>query len=184
MNAFFEAYYFYDFFYSVLNGPWPIMMIYISALAFVLLYLFCISLKKIPEFDEKKSLAIIFLFFFAQFLIVLIRQTIPWAIDTFPLSNVEAVLFTLFAAENGGAEGFVLESFYSKVLYNSIGIFVVFVSAQIIGATILCRRRIFAESCLWKLRIQIGGIPFFLYFFYYIFYFFLSNCSHFTDNFN
>ena len=149
--------FFYDFFYSVLNGPWPIMMIYISALAFVLLYLFCISLKKIPEFDEKKSLAIIFLFFFAQFLIVLIRQTIPWAIDTFPLSNVEAVLFTLFAAENGGAEGFVLESFYSKVLYNSIGIFVVFVSAQIIGATILCRRRIFAESCLWKLRIQIGG---------------------------
>ena len=104
-----------------------------------------------------KSFLLLFFTFCTQFFLLLYIQSIPWAIDTFPLSNIEAVLFTLFAGTNEGAEEFVLSSFWSKACISAIKIFSVVFFFQLAFSIILKQRRLALRFALWKIKATIMG---------------------------
>lgn len=118
---------FYNFDNTLLGGVFPIVTLYVGAIYTCALSLFLASVEKNNATVKKRSKTFAYvefsLFFVLIFLCLIFVFAIPWGIDTFPLSNVEAVLFTLFAGENSGAEEFVISSFLSKVLKPAIIIF-------------------------------------------------------------
>lgn len=132
-----------------------------------MLFLFFASYKKDLRENEKnppslikkiKKTTVFFLFILLfQAFLVLYIQSIPWAIDTFPLSNIEAVLFTLFAGTNEGAEEFVLSSFWSKACNPAIKFLSIILVCELVISIILKRQKIVLRFTLWKIKAIIMG---------------------------
>lgn len=139
------AYYafFYNFNYGLLDSCFPIIMSYVGSVYVCALYLFFSSFRTtfMDSVTIRNENIKLFLFFVLQLLTVLYAMTIPWAFDTFPLSNIESVLFTLFAGTNEGAEEFVISSFLDRAAVPSIKIFFVLVLIQFVFSLALCRMK-------------------------------------------
>ncbi len=153
---------FYDFNYGIVDGFFPIVSSYVSAISVCLLFLFFLTYKLVPvqEVVTRKIILKIFLLFVLQFICVLYSTAIPWAFDTFPLSNIEAVLFTLFAGTNEGAEEFVVSSISSKVINPSIKIFSVLLLIQVTLALVLPRMNKGVEFKFKKIRYSLNSSRF------------------------
>jgi phosphoglycerol transferase len=153
---------FYDFNYGIVDGFFPIVSSYVSAISVCLLFLFFLTYKLVPvqEVVTRKIILKIFLLSVLQFVCVLYSTAIPWAFDTFPLSNIEAVLFTLFAGTNEGAEEFVVSSISSKVINPSIKIFSVLLLIQMTLALVLPRMNKGVEFKFKKIRYSLNSSRF------------------------
>ena len=143
---------FYNYDYSLLPGITPFFICYAGALYSCLLVLFLASAKKCALHENAPKYAfpkIVFLTFI-QFILIFIYLCFPWAIDTFPLSNADAVLFTVFAGENEGAEEFVISSFLKRVPVYAVGTFLVILVGQLALAYNLSKGKISIKFTLWK----------------------------------
>ena len=150
---------FYNFNYGIVGGFFPIAVSYAGSAYICLLFLVLVSAKyvTIQTLVVQKIFRKIVLLFFAQFFCVLLASIIPWAFDTFPLSNIEAVLFTLFAGTNEGSEEFVISSISDKVVVPCIKIFVVLVIVQMSFAFALHRMDRGIEFCFKKIRYSLNS---------------------------
>ena len=158
---------FYNYDYVLyLGNQAPILMAYSGAIYTCLLFLFAVSYKKVFFNDNVLNNSLAFriktaifflLIFFVQVFLVLYIQVIPWAIDTFPLSNIEAVLFTLFAGTNEGAEEFVLSSFWSKACIPAIKFLSIILVCELVISIILKRQKIALRFAFWKIKATIMG---------------------------
>ena len=108
---------FYNYDYSLLKGVSCYLVSYSGALVTCSLFIFVVSCCRLEGASQSSKWVAfrVILFAILQYLCLLLFLAIAWAVDTFPLSNVDAVLFTLFAGTNEGSEEFVLSSFLSKV---------------------------------------------------------------------
>lgn len=151
--------FFFNLDYRWLTGIFPIVGCYLGAV-FVLLFFFLLSsCRKISVQTslvkhEKLRLIVLFVCQYFLFLYVLL---IPWAIDTFPLSNVDAVLFTVFSGENEGAEEFVLSNFVDSALIPSIQSYAILIVVQVLVALLMLRRKLFIEFRLRRIKITIAS---------------------------
>ena len=123
----------------------------------VAFFSFSYLVKKNPPHNStyKNAIFKIILLSILQFICVLYGQLIPWAIDTFPLSNVEAVLFTLFAGTNEGAEEFVISSVLDKVIIPAIKIYCTLQLIQIAFVAAMKRQKIGVRFALWKISFSL-----------------------------
>ncbi|MBO7550881.1 MAG: sulfatase-like hydrolase/transferase [Fibrobacter sp.] len=147
---------FYNYDFGLLDGPIPFVISYVGAFFAACLSLLITSFHNTfadsfcSYYPLRKYCFSEILFLFLLCLIF----TIPWAIDTFPLSNVEAVLFTVFAGNNEGAEEFVLSSFINKVFYPVLWTFIVVLITELALSFVLFKRNIFCEAKLWKIKLR------------------------------
>lgn len=132
---------FYNFNYGIVDGIFPIAMSYVGSAYVCAFYLFFSTYRFTNNQiqNTNKIFLKLSLLFVLQFVGILYVTVIPWAFDTFPLSNPEAVLFTLFAGTNEGAEEFVISSIWGKVIIPSIKIFLALVLVQTACAFVLRR---------------------------------------------
>lgn len=145
-----------------LTGLSPIIGCYAGAFFVSLFFIFLSSYKRASVWQDSvnhKNLLVVALFF-CQYILFLYTQLIPWAIDTFPLSNIDAVLFTVFSGENEGAEEFVISCFVDSVLIPSLFLYVVIIVVQLLSAFILFRRKIFVEFHLKKIEFFLSSNDF------------------------
>ena len=145
---------FYNFNYSLVKGISPIMVSYAGCVYICVLFFFITSIQKSTPYDYnyKKNVLKIILVFVLQSACILYAVLVPWAIDTFPLSNVEAVLFTLFAGVNEGAEEFVISSLLDQAFFPAIQAFCIWAIIQIAFAILLNRRKIAFRFSFWKIK--------------------------------
>lgn len=148
---------FYNYNYGLVSGVSPIVMSYVGAAYTCLLYLFFSSYRVTPVrvLVNNKELLKIFLLLGGQYVCVLYASVIPWAFDTFPMSNAEAVLFTLFAGTNDGAEEFVISSIWDKVFISSVKIFFTLLLNEVCLAFILQQINRGVEFNFGKIRYSI-----------------------------
>ncbi len=149
---------FYDFDYSLLNGPLPSLVSYFGAVFSSCIAILVVSLHAIP-FGSKSvpvSRLRIFLFFVIAYVCLYVVFTLFWAVDTFPLSNVEAVLFTIFSGTNAGAENFVTSSFVKKVAIPASGTIALIAFFQVVLYFVQSRKKILYEARLWNFRITLN----------------------------
>ena len=160
---FYILFYNYDY-VSYLGDTAPVIISYLGALFTSVLVLFFASYKQIPV-DKRhypivtKVKKVVYSFSASLLLVFLVLyvQTIPWAIDTFPLSNIEAVLFTLFAGSKEGAEEFVISSFIAKAVLPSIKIFAAILTMQLVVSVILKKKNIALYFAFGKIKGMIVG---------------------------
>ena len=145
---------FYNFNYGIIKGISPIMVSYAGSVYICILFFFITSIQKSVPYNHnyKKIVLKIILASVLQSVGVVYAILVPWAIDTFPLSNVEAVLFTLFAGANEGAEEFVISSLLGKVIYPAIQVFCVMMMIQMAFAFALNRGKRAFQFSLWKIK--------------------------------
>lgn len=145
---------FYNFNYGIVKGISPVMESYAGCVYICVLFFFLLSIQKSTPYDYnyKKIVLKIILAFVLQSVGALYAMLIPWAIDTFPLSNVEAVLFTLFAGTNEGAEEFVISSLLGQAIYPAIQVLCILMIIQITFAIALNHRKITFEFSFWKIK--------------------------------
>ena len=159
---------FYNYNYALyLSKSTPIVITYLGAFFSTILVIWITSCKKIPYCSIKqsnkkqasniKTTFSLFSSFCIQGFLLLLLQTIPWAIDTFPLSNIEAVLFTLFAGTNDGAEEFVISSFSNRVGFTAIKFFAFILISQLTISIFFRKKQIALEFSLWKTHQKITG---------------------------
>lgn len=129
-------------------------MSYGGAVYVCFLYLFLMSFKttNVHKVVPQKIYPKIILFFVLQYVAIVYAAAIPWAIDTFPMSNVEAVLFTVFAGANEGAEEFVFSSIVDGIVFPSIKFFLFGVLIQVVITYALTRVDKGLIFALWKIR--------------------------------
>lgn len=142
----------YSVFYNVNLGLVQSRLVYLVAyvgsiwcsIFYTCLVSFCqYSLK----FEPKKNVLKTSILLLLQAILLIILFLIPWAVDTFPLSNTDAVLFTFFAPIDGSGE-FVIKTLVNRVLYESlVGVGILF-ATQLLVAAILCKRKIFGKCSL------------------------------------
>ncbi|MBO4828525.1 MAG: LTA synthase family protein [Fibrobacter sp.] len=145
---------FYNLDYRWLSGVSPIVGCYAGAVFVAVFFVFLSSYKRIlinQETAQPHRFSLILLFF-SQYILFLYTRLIPWAIDTFPLSNVDAVLFTVFSGENEGAEDFVISNFIDSVLIPSFPLYAFIIVLQILTAFILFKRKFFVEFNLKRIK--------------------------------
>ena len=147
---------FYNFNEGVLGGFFPSFHLYAGSAytCFLLLFLFSFEITKKTQ-NPKNGWKVNIFFCVAQFLCVIFTQVVPWAIDTFPLSNIDAILFTVFARANEGAENFVLESFVDKALLPAIWIYGLLLCVQVFLSIVLHKIEKNISFHLWKIRYTI-----------------------------
>lgn len=153
---------FYNYDYSVLGGAIPCIITYVGAIVSVYFFMLYSSYErlKVDCRSSKKLVVKIPILLLLLYLGELFLFAIPWALDTFPLSNVEAVLFTVFAGENEGAEEFVISSLISKVLVPSVYYFAIVVAAVLVVTFILVRAKAAFLFKLGKVKFVFGGLTF------------------------
>ena len=151
---------FYNFDSGLVSGIFPLLTPYAGALYAAILVAFFASFSTDSEqhAPECRPSAIqIALSCIALFLLILYSQIIPWGIDTFPLSNVEAVLFTVFAGAKEGAEEFVISSFTANVLQPTIYLLACTVALIVAVSLLISKRNVKANFQFWKLRLTLAG---------------------------
>lgn len=151
---------FYNYDSGLVGGIFPLLVPYAGALYAAVFFAFLASYKADSEqhASERKSSAFrAILSCIVLFLLILYSQIIPWAIDTFPLSNVEAILFTVFAGANEGSEEFVISSFMANAIRPALHLFAC--AAVLIAAVslLVSKRRIKADFRFWKLRLTLAS---------------------------
>lgn len=147
--------FFYNYDYGLMEGSVPFIISYAGAAFSVCLSLLAVSLQKIQENLARTSKPLA-KFLFSEILVcffVCVIYASPWAIDTFPLSNVEAVLFTVFAGDNEGAEEFVISSFINKVFYPVLWTLIIVLIAEIVLSLVLSKKNFYFGTKLWKLKL-------------------------------
>ena len=147
--------FFYDYDYGLMGGPFPLIISYVGMIFSVIFSLIVVSFHRISTEGIYVSRPLI-KFLCSEFIVCIILSvifTIPWAIDTFPLSNVEAVLFTVFAGDNEGAEEFVISSFVDKVVFSVLWTFIAVLFAQLTLSFVMSRWCSFYEAKLWKFKL-------------------------------
>lgn len=156
--------FFYSLFYNYdyvlyLGSKSPIVIAYVGAFFSTIIFLFLSTVKvEKKSFNDSKTNVFYFVvFFLLQYVCVAYTYAIPWAIDTFPLSNVEAVLFTLFAGTNEGSEEFVISSLVEKVVKPSSIAFCLLLILQLLVAFVLQSKKISLSFKLWKMKYAIYG---------------------------
>lgn len=150
--------FFYNFDYGELGGVVPLVISYLGAIFSSTLALFAVSSHMMPWCVKSAPVSlikIILSYFFACFCLCVIFA-LPWAVDTFPLSNVEAVLFTIFSGTNAGAENFVVSSLVEKVVLPVLRVFVFILVVQVALFFVLSGKKIFYEARLWKFKISLN----------------------------
>ena len=148
--VFFLLFYNYD--YSLLQGCVPLIICYVGAFYSCFLICFFASAQRVLGNLPKRNILIakIIISFLFQIACIFICLSYPWAIDTFPLSNVDAVLFTLFAGVKEGAEEFVLSSFLKRVpLYAGI-VFLISLMIQLSFSFYLKKEKCSFQFHLWR----------------------------------
>ncbi|WP_298767405.1 LTA synthase family protein [uncultured Fibrobacter sp.] len=151
---------FYNFDSGLLVGIFPLLVPYAGAIYAAVFFAFFVSFNKEAELrvpERKPSVVRIVLSCVALFLLILYSQVIPWGIDTFPLSNVEAVLFTVFAGANEGSEEFVISSFMANVMQPALHLFVCTAALLVAVSGLLSKRNVKANFRFWKLRLTLAG---------------------------
>lgn len=159
---------FYNYDYVLYLGDTaPIIISYLGALFSSVLVLFFASYKNVACTDNGtirysailkiKSIFKILAAILFLSIPVLYIQTIPWAIDTFPLSNIEAVLFTLFAGSKEGAEEFVISSFLSRAVFPAVKVFAMIFTLQLVMTLILKKNQLALSFAFWKIKGKIVG---------------------------
>ena len=145
---------FYNFNYIIVKGVFPIMESYAGCIYICGLFFFITSIQKSTLYDcsYKRVVLKIILASVLQSADILYAMLIPWAIDTFPLSNVESVLFTVFAGTNEGAEEFVISSLLDKVIYPTIQVICIMMMIQMAFAFALNRGKSAFQFSLWKIK--------------------------------
>lgn len=146
---------FYNFDYGLLGGPVPFLISYLGAFFSSCIALLAVSLRTMPMSSESAPLSRnqLILSFTFVYVCLCIVFALPWAVDIFPLSNVEAVLFTIFSGTNAGAENFVVSSLVQKVVLPASGTFAFILLLQVVLSFVQSRKKIRYEACLWKFRI-------------------------------
>lgn len=157
---------FYNFDSGLIGGIFPLLPPYAGAIYTAFLFRYFVSFGKIKasfSTSEKKTTSIkgiatcLGLLVFAVY-----SKTIPWAIDTFPLSNVEAVLFTVFAGANDGAEEFVISSFIGKAFIPGLTLFFITEALLVAIALLLAQKKGMFKNFLWAWQ-KIATVVFALY---------------------
>ena len=151
---------FYNYDSGLIGGIFPLLVPYAGALYAAAFFALFASFDKVsePQTQEHKPSAIrTVLSCIALFLLILYSQVIPWGIDVFPLSNVEAVLFTVFAGANEGSEEFVISSFIANVLHPALYLFACMSALLVAISVLLSKRNIKASFHFWKLRPMLAG---------------------------
>lgn len=147
--------FFYNYDYGQMDGSIQFLISYAGTVFSVCLVLLAVSLHKTQEDFAcvTKPLAkfLISEIFVCFFICVIYASS--WAIDTFPLSNVEAVLFTVFAGDNEGAEEFVISSFVDKVAFPVLWTFIAVLLAQLTLSFAISRSKSFYVAKLWKFKL-------------------------------
>ena len=157
-SLFYCLFYNYDYI-LYLGGASPILITYLGVFFISTICLFFSRYKVVESIYVKREPNLIFivLLFCVQIFSLLYSFSIPWAVDTFPLSNIEAVLFTVFVGTNEGAEEFVLSSFFAKVVKPSISAIVIIFAVQFLIALSLKRNKQNLCFKLWKLSQELYG---------------------------
>ena len=149
-----------------LSSIFPILGCYGAATFVSVFFVYVSSCKRFfGEYEEKFGKGFFVLLFLCQYILFLYMQLIPWAIDTFPLSNVDAVLFTVFSGENEGAEEFVLSCFINAVFLPSLYWYFFFVVVQVLATYILFKRKFFVEFGIKRIRFYLVSNDFVGYLF-------------------
>ena len=151
---------FYNFNSGLVGGIFPFMVPYAGAIYVAILFAFFLSFKAISSqqiSEHKQSVVRIVLAGIMLFLLILYSQVIPWGIDTFPLSNVEVILFTVFAGANEGSEEFVISSFMANALRPASYLFVCMVALLVALSAFLSKRNAKGVFHFWKLRLSLTG---------------------------
>ena len=153
---------FYNYDYGVMGGGSPCLTAYAGAVASVLFFFFFSSCQKQEPVLEAPGLVVLksTLLFVVQYLVLVVFAAVPWALDTFPFSNTDAVFFTLCAGRNAGAEKFVLNSLMDKVVYPSVCCFVILIVAQLIASVFLKKIKTAFQFKLGRIRCVLGGLNF------------------------
>lgn len=148
---------FYNYDFGLLDGPVPKMIPYAGGLYSCLFFLFLSSGVKTQErTGAKRNIPIIILLSFLQCLCIFYALLLPWGIDVFPLSNIDAVLFTLFAGTNEGSGEFVISSVREKVLGPTVQIFLVMQFVQIVATAFLSKKKWGLNFHWWKLKYSLN----------------------------
>lgn len=151
---------FYNYDSGLVGGIFPLLVPYAGALYTAVLFAFFASYKadsgqQAPE--RKLSAVRAILSGVALFPLILYSQVIPWAIDTFPLSNVEAVLFTVFAGANEGSEEFVISSFMANAFRPTLHLFACAAVLIAVVSLLVSKRKTKVDFRFWKLRLTLAG---------------------------
>lgn len=151
---------FYNYDSGLIGGIFPLLIPYAGALYAAAFFTLFASFDKGSEQqtpEHKPSAIRMVLSCAALFLLILYSKVIPWGIDVFPLSNVEAVLFTVFAGANEGSEEFVISSFIANVLHPALYLFACTSALLVAISVLLSKRNIKASFHFWKLRLMLAG---------------------------
>lgn len=151
---------FYNFDCGLLGGPVPFLISYLGAVFSSCVALLAVSLRTVPIGSESTPVSRIrlILSFFFVYVCLCIVFALPWAVDVFPLSNVEAILFTIFSGTNAGAENFVVSSLVQKVVLPASGAFALILLLQVVLFFVQSRKKVRYEARLWKFRIGLNRI--------------------------
>lgn len=149
---------FYDFDYGLLGGPVPFLISYLGAVFSSCIALLIVSLRTVSVGSESASSSRIrlVLSFVLVYICLCVVFALPWAVDTFPLSNVEVVLFAIFSGTNAGAENFVVSSLVQKVVFPASETFAFILVIQVVLSFTQSRKNVRYEGCLWKFRIDLN----------------------------
>lgn len=154
---------FYNYDSGLVGGIFPLLVPYVGAIYAAILFSFFLSFDPVSKQQvskRKQSVVRVVLSCIALFPLVLYSQVIPWGIDTFPLSNVEVILFTVFAGANEGSEEFVISSFLTNALRPAIILYACLVALLIVLSILLSKRDIKGAFHFWKLRLTLTGKSF------------------------
>lgn len=149
---------FYNFDYGLLGGPVPFLISYLGAVFSSCMALLAVSLHSVPMYSEsahasKIRFVLSFVFVYVCLCIVF---ALPWAVDIFPLSNVEAILFTIFSGTNAGAENFVVSSLVQKVVFPASGTFAFILALHVILFFVQSRKQVCYEVRLWRFKVGLN----------------------------
>ena len=151
---------FYNYDSGLVGGIFPLLVPYAGAIYAATLFAFFLSFNPVLKQQvsgHKQSIVRIFFFCIALFLLILYSQVIPWGIDTFPLSNAEAILFTVFAGGTEGSEEFVISSFLLKALRPAFFLYAGLVALLIVLSIFLSKWNTKGRFHFWKLRLTLTG---------------------------
>lgn len=147
---------FYNYDSGLIGGIFPFLVPYAGAIYTAILFAFFLSYKAVSGKQIsrcKQSVVRVVLTCIALFLLILYSQVIPWGVDTFPLSNVEVILFTVFAGVNEGSEEFVISSFISDALCPAFYQFACLVVLLVTLSAFLSKRNTKFFFHFWKLKL-------------------------------
>lgn len=138
-----------------------LIITYAGILLICAIFIFLASIQSISQTPDlipgKFNQAKIVFFALCTSFCSLFIKAIPWAINTFPLDNTDAILFTLFSPLKG-AGSFVLSTLKGDVLLKG---FLLFIS--------LCTIQIFLTMIIWKrgtsYRLHLFRIKYEIYFY-------------------